>query len=443
MVTFNNVLEITYESILHWDRKECLNSVTIIRDVFGRISLLLDNTVKPDTDMKETLASILTRNLNTFFSNKIYWKKPSDRWETGRIQPIIDMIESERKEWKEYENIRFYLSERPVAKKAWIQQNSASDSVWPYEEAIQENGSKVVTFYSFKGGMGRTTALAGVALSLVKQGFHVMMLDTDIEAPGLSTLFFDDEVIQRGLLDYLLEHPLTPERDIREYILDITDPVLLEETDGNLYLMPAGKVDANYLQKLARIDYQDNRKGFLEDSLKTLLVSIRESYSVDYILIDARAGFHDMGGIVVSQIPHGAVLFGNSSRQSWDGITQVFRSIAENHTDDFPVVLVDSMCEKPTSPTYTQSKDTFIQKAYTVCMENYYDNNMPVPGIEAEGEAHSPEFISFDAALLNGIELFSSGNPEQDTRVKAYLELLTGSSYQKIAERIKHWFGED
>ena len=76
-------------------------------------------------------------------------------------------------------------------------------------------------------------------------------------------------------------------------------------------------------------------------------------------------------------------------------------------------------------------------------MENYYDNNMPVPGIEAEGEAHSPEFISFDAALLNGIELFSSGNPEQDTRVKAYLELLTGSSYQKIAERIKHWFGED
>ena len=89
MVTFNNVLEITYESILHWDRKECLNSVTIIRDVFGRISLLLDNTVKPDTDMKETLASILTRNLNTFFSNKIYWKKPSDRWETGRIQPPI------------------------------------------------------------------------------------------------------------------------------------------------------------------------------------------------------------------------------------------------------------------------------------------------------------------------------------------------------------------
>ena len=43
-----------------------------------------------------------------------------------------------------------------------------SESVWPYEEA--ENGAKVITFYSFKGGMGRTTALAGVALCLVKQG---------------------------------------------------------------------------------------------------------------------------------------------------------------------------------------------------------------------------------------------------------------------------------
>ena len=32
-----------------------------------------------------------------------------------------------------------------------------------------------------------------------------MMIDTDIEAPGLATLFFDEDAIEVGVLDYLLE----------------------------------------------------------------------------------------------------------------------------------------------------------------------------------------------------------------------------------------------
>lgn len=308
---------------------------------------------------------------------------------------------------------------------------------------MAENGTKVVTFYSFKGGMGRTTALAGVALSLGKQGYDIMMVDTDIEAPGLSTLFFDEDVVQRGVLDFLLEYPLIPEREISEYVLDITDASLLNEEDGRLFLLPAGKVDENYLQKLARIDYQDNREGYLEDILKRLLNKIQAYYHVDYILIDARAGFHDMGGIVVSYIPHGAVLFGNNSRQSWDGITQILRTLAESHVADWPLMLVDAMCESPTSSNYASQKEQFIQKAYTTCVDNFYDNSSPMPGIEAEGVVHSPEFISFNYSLLNGIKLFSSGSQEQDDIVQAYKEILTGSSYRKIADRIKEWFGED
>lgn len=108
--------------------------------------------------------------------------------------------------------------------------------------------------------MGRTTALAGIALNLIEQNKNVMMIDMDIEAPGLSTLFFDDIVVEKGLLDYLIERPLNEQCDIHDYVLEVTDPALLKENDGNLYLMPAGKVDETYLQKLARIDYQDNRK---------------------------------------------------------------------------------------------------------------------------------------------------------------------------------------
>ncbi|WP_246844050.1 ParA family protein, partial [Hydrocoleum sp. CS-953] len=48
---------------------------------------------------------------------------------------------------------------------------------------------RTVTFYSFKGGVGRTTALTHVASILAMRGRKVVAVDLDLEAPGLSTAF--------------------------------------------------------------------------------------------------------------------------------------------------------------------------------------------------------------------------------------------------------------
>lgn len=444
MITFNDVLEKTFEALTRWDKRNCCHNITIVRDVFGRISILIDNTERLQEEETQDLESLLGNALSGYFAKRIYWKKmPSKRKrEESRIEPIIEMIETTRKEWRKQDGITYYLSERPIAKKAWINVSLAQEAVWPYENTVEGKAPKVVTFYSFKGGMGRTTALAGVALTLVKKGANVMMVDTDIEAPGLASLFLDEEWVVNGVLDYLIEHPITPERDVREYIVDITEPALLEEQDGKLYLLPAGKVDENYLQKLARIDYQDNRENYLRDSLCGMLEDIREYYDIDYILIDARAGFHDMGGVAASQLPHGTVLFGNNSRQSWEGLTQVIRAIGESHSDDFPILLVDSMCDKPTSSGYSGVKEQFTKKAHTVCIENYYDSETPAPGLDAKGVAHAPEFVPFDDQLLQDFYLYSSGSQDQDMIVKAYAKLLTENSYKELTSRIEEWFGE-
>ena len=47
----------------------------------------------------------------------------------------------------------------------------------------------VYTFYSFKGGVGRTMALANVAALLAKWGYSVLAVDWDLEAPGLEQFF--------------------------------------------------------------------------------------------------------------------------------------------------------------------------------------------------------------------------------------------------------------
>lgn len=445
MITFNNSLNTAVQSVCLWSKKSLLSEVTVIRDVYGKLSFLMDNTESvPDPD-KQDLITIFYQEMGPYFSGKIYWKKLSHtlRKIEEREKLIIEILEQERQTWVIRDNIEFYLSERPIAKKAWVCQPTDQESVWSYDEAAGANGKKVITFYSFKGGMGRTTALAAVALTLIRQGKNVMMVDTDLEAPGLATLFFDEELIDRGVLDYLIEHEIDDRVPITNYILDVTNPALLEENEEHLFLMPAGKVDENYLQKLARIDFQDNRPGYLREALTILLTDIKEHYDVDYILMDARAGFHDMGGIAVAQLPHGAVLFGNDSRQSWDGLTQVLRTIAEGHRVDFPVMIVDTMCPKAVSESYISARNHFINKSYTVCVENYYDTEGEIPGIEAEGETHFPEFLSFNDELLQGVELYSDGSQEKNQRVNAYKTILTGESYKKIADRIKNWFGED
>lgn len=441
MIVFNNTLDYAKRSFLRWDAKEIVTDVTIIRDVQGKISLFLESTEKPQEMDSCKLEEIYQNDLQGFFSGRIFWEKcgKSDR---ARIEIMKPIIKENREYWKTEGNIKFYICERPIAKKAWVNTAQISEPVWSYQDAVAGNKAKVITFYSFKGGMGRTTALAGVALSLAEQGKNVMMIDMDVEAPGLSTLFFDDHVVKNGVLDYLIEAPLNENCSITDYVLNITDSILIKENDGNLYLMSAGKVDDNYLQKLARIDYQDNRENNLKLSLQKMLIALDIAYQLDYILIDARAGFHDMGGIAVSQMPHGAVLIGNGSKQSWDGLTQVIRTIAKAHTEEFAIMIVDSMCARATSEKAAAQRQEFLTMAYTTCVENYYNEEQAIPGIEADGVEHQPQYIPYDSELMQGFELFSDGDKESEIRVQAYRELLTGKAYKDITERIQSWFGE-
>ena len=45
---------------------------------------------------------------------------------------------------------------------------------------------QIFTFYSFKGGVGRSMAVLNIAYALVAKGRNVLVLDMDLEAPGLS-----------------------------------------------------------------------------------------------------------------------------------------------------------------------------------------------------------------------------------------------------------------
>ena len=57
------------------------------------------------------------------------------------------------------------------------------------EESQSPREGQIVTFYSFKGGTGRTMALANVAWILAANGKRVLVADWDLESPGLHRFF--------------------------------------------------------------------------------------------------------------------------------------------------------------------------------------------------------------------------------------------------------------
>src|ERR1700737_3277213 len=100
----------------------------------------------------------------------------------------------------------------------------------------QETAGQVISFYSFKGGTGRTMALANVACLLSAQNKgRVLMIDWDLEAPGLH-FFFNSKLQSQfkdigGLIDLFVDLDdaslLTSERQTTERakaLLDRTEP---------------------------------------------------------------------------------------------------------------------------------------------------------------------------------------------------------------------------
>ena len=146
---------------------------------------------------------------------------------------------------------------------------------------------KKITFYSYKGGVGRSLALVNVATILANKGKNVACLDYDIEAPGLHNFFkMDNNSIQSGLLELLNSGNMS---NFYEYVYDKNDLNL--SLRGNLYLLPC-EIDLQKLEKIS-FDMETNKGSQTFEDMVKLPDEICSYFSPDYILIDSRTGYTD------------------------------------------------------------------------------------------------------------------------------------------------------
>ncbi|WP_245783938.1 KGGVGR-motif variant AAA ATPase [Alicyclobacillus macrosporangiidus] len=454
---FDDVLKRTWEALSSCEPlMQSCDAITIIRDLQGRITVYLECTNRSslgDT-LLETVREILMSRLDVYFSGDLWVSDPRD----DVFASLEDVIHSERipLQWalrhEDHEasggsQPEFYVLERRVAKEYWNERvDSESTLPWPVCDVDARKRPAVVTFYSFKGGLGRTTSLAGVSLVLARLGFHVAMIDLDLEAPGLATLFFKDTGSQTGVVDYLIEKPLhQDDYTVRENVLTVADPVLV--AGGNpIRLLPAGSVNQNYLEKLARLDFQHQTSTQIQQTLKRLLIEISDTYrSLDFIFLDSRAGFHDLGGLAVTRMSHAVVMLGNHSRQTWAGLTSVIDTLSGHGVrEPVPVVLVHAMAPGPTHPNASVEQRLFRETAYDVFQKHYYadQGDISVPNENDPDAPFHPVVIPWHEILRGDIHL-SHVSDDERRRTEALVRVLTGEPYDDLARRLALLFGRD
>lgn len=241
---------------------------------------------------------------------------------------------------------------------------------------------RVITFYSYKGGVGRSMALANIAALLAQRGRKVLVIDFDLEAPGLHRYFlessntprrYEPASLQRGVVDLFgalgerLRHMFPDDEayceddaatrnhidlTIREllssgdytYRIELQDPNVPaaigashQTSFATLDFIPAGKLDDDYAARAHAFDWKAFYRDFAE-ALPVFTHILAERY--DYILIDSRTGITDIGSICTAQLPDVLVLVFAPNSQSLYGAADVGREAARVRREQGQPLLV-------------------------------------------------------------------------------------------------------
>lgn len=213
-----------------------------------------------------------------------------------------------------------------------------------------------ITFYSFKGGVGRSMAVINVAGIIASRGFRVLVIDMDLEAPGISYLSNSEETIgspeQPGFVDLLLgavENPSeadlfsqTPAEAIHRYSRAYPLPeILLRDPKGSLRIMPAGRLDEEYPSRLDRLDlatlYHDGTGLALVKAFKEI---VQKSQLFDYVFIDSRTGFSDESGICTRDLADYLMLVSGLNKQNVEGTAHFLAALRAATTETKPLQVI-------------------------------------------------------------------------------------------------------
>jgi MinD-like ATPase involved in chromosome partitioning or flagellar assembly len=285
-----------------------------------------------------------------------------------------------------------------------------------------------ITFYSYKGGTGRSLALANAAVYLANLGFKVVAIDFDLEAPGLHYKLSRNAdgsplSVKKGVVDFVNAY-----LDSGEVNAPITDFIVnapISDADGRLvHLVPAGNVPSTeYWTNLSRINwhelfYSENAHGvqiFME-----LRARIMEALKPDFVLIDSRTGITEMGGVATTILADKVICLVLPTLENLEGARAVLRSLRRTRRESdgglFEVLVAASRLPQKKNFQDEQESVDRIMKYISEPAEDRRDTL----SCEQVFVLHSEPALQIREALRVG----SGANPDDSVLLRDYLRLF-------------------
>jgi cellulose biosynthesis protein BcsQ len=334
--------------------------------------------------------------------------------------------------------VEVQLLDRQVTGQDWLR---------PLDPGAARHPHRLV-FFGLKGGVGRSTALCMVAWGLARQGKRVLLVDFDLESPGLSGLVLPPEnVAEFGVMDWLVEDAVGQAEGILTGMVSASP--LGATTQGAIRVAAAmGQSEPDYLAKLARA-YADvpgtdgpQRMGA---RLRRVVEALEARETPDVVLIDSRAGLHDLAAAAITGLADTALLFATDSAQTWQGYGQLF-----NHWQRRPDVARHVRDRLAIVRALTPASDReggvkrFLHRSYELFANTLYDAIPPEaaeldelyfhPSETDEAAPHFPILVDWDERFQ---EFDPHRRPEQGGATEAQIEATFGTLIRWVTQRVE------
>jgi len=356
--------------------------VYIVQNSYGRLMVYLESQ---GCELMDSISEKLSSELGSWFQGCDFY---------GANVLVKDEINRQKR------------GAAPVRDHIWVFEKYLTNLYWDDsrgQHRPRDVRSKLVSFYSVEGGVGRTTSMLMAAISLARRGKRVVLIDFDLEAPGIAGLFPQEYLPKYGVSDFLIEcntlQKLDEEFPIDEYIYPVGDLCQATDKGGDIYVMPAYgsalKEHPDFYRKsMMRLDL--NLPTYFKDKtpIDLLFSKLDDFVSPDFIFIDTRSGFHQIGGIILARYSDLALLFFYGNQQNIDGMKMVLPHMKKSN---IPFLLVNA--KVPANDEVAKIEETlYIEGAYEtlrICDSDYEEGRI---SIDDESAEHFPIKISYNSA---------------------------------------------
>jgi hypothetical protein len=382
-VFFDESLPLFVRAIADHLGADALQQGLIVRDSSGRLRFL-SSGAPPSEDERSNLEKRIANILGAYVR--------MDGALSFRDDPGVQRLLKDPETFPMREgSLNFSLLDRRIIGSAWLNV--------PQEET--DKPPRIV-FASLKGGVGRSTALAVTASDLARRNKNILVVDLDLEAPGVGDMLLNEERVPRfGTVDYLVENGLggISDRHLPDFIG--TSPLTVPG-GGRVDVLPALGKEAirspsNTLPKLSRAMIEDiDPEGVsvpVAVQIADMIRRFTQPDSYDVVLIDSRAGLSELAAPAILGLGATVLLFGTAQRQTIRGYAALFgglkllavRDIKTQRPAEwrlsFKAVYAKAGMDEPTGARYRD-------ELYELFADNLYDAD--------DNQGDNPDAVSFD-----------------------------------------------